>query len=126
MNILITDDSKEIRRRLIKVISKIKGINKIYQADSTQNSLTIFFKNKINLIILDISMPGKGGLYVLEQVKKEKPETTVLIFSSYTYVWLKKKCKALGINYFFDKSDFIGMITLLEDLIFKNTNEKRH
>lgn len=34
-----------------------------------------------DVVLLDITMPGRGGLEILKQIKREKPQTPVLIFS---------------------------------------------
>jgi len=113
MNVLIADDSKDVRSRIEKIISKKIGVNKVYQAENTQDVLHRFRTNSVDLIILDISMPGKGGIYVLEQIRKENADVTVIMFTNYPYPQLKRKCMELGADNFFDKSDYQDMIDLL-------------
>ncbi len=116
MNVLIADDSKGVRSRIEKIISNKIGVNKVYQAENTQDALQIFRTNPVDLIVLDISMPGKGGMHVLEQVKKEKADVRVIMFTNFPYPQFRKKCKELGADNFFDKSDYQDMIDLLEKI----------
>ena len=113
MNVLIADDSKDVRSRIEKIISKKIGVNKVYHAGNTQDALQRFRTNSIDLIILDISMPGKGGIHVLEQIRKENANVTVIMFTNYPYPQLRRKCMELGADNFFDKSDYLDMIDLL-------------
>ena len=114
MDVLIADDSVDVRERLYNVISKKRGVKEIYQSGNTQDSLDIFNKHFFDLIILDISMPGKGGIHVLEQIKDQRPETTVIVFTNYPYPQFRKKCSELGADHFFDKSDYLDMINAID------------
>lgn len=114
MNVLIVDDSKELRIRLQRIISNIKDIDKVYEAASTQSSIDIIRTTPLDIVILDISIPGKGGFYVLKQIKKEKPEIMVFMFTNYPFVGFKKMSKVMGADYFYYKPDFKEMISVLK------------
>ena len=122
MDVLIADDSVEVRDRLYKVISAKNGVNEVYVSSNTQEALDTFNNHFFDLIILDISMPGKGGLHVLEHIKNLRPETIVLMFTNYPYPQFKKRCKELKADYFFDKSDYQNMIGVLDKMFLGHNN----
>ena len=124
MNVLIADDSKEVRSRIEKIISEKIEVNKVYQAGNTQDALQRFRTNSIDLIILDISMPGKGGIHVLEQIRKENTNVTIIMFTNYPYPQFRKKCMELGADNFFDKSDYVDMIDLLNKIFLGHQKNK--
>jgi len=82
--ILIIDDELEIQKLLFKALSK-KGF-KILQASNGTEGLELLnnYKGKIDLVILDILMPGISGTKVLAEINAKYPELPVLIISGYT------------------------------------------
>ena len=82
--ILVIDDEKEIRSISEKILNKY-GYTTL-TANDGQEGLNIYRNNmdSIDLIILDLVMPIKGGAEVLAEVKKMNPSAKVLIASGYS------------------------------------------
>ncbi|MGB8951985.1 MAG: response regulator transcription factor [Candidatus Aminicenantales bacterium] len=53
------------------------------EAADAQEAMNKIWKNAYDLVLLDISLPGRSGLDVLKQIKKVKPELAVLILTMY-------------------------------------------
>ncbi len=81
MNLLIADDHTIVREGLKQIISEMPEVNKIDEASNGFEVLEKVNKNNYDLLLLDISMPGKSGLDVLKEVKDIKPDLPVLILS---------------------------------------------
>ncbi len=76
-----------------------------------------------DMIILDIRMPLMNGIQVLKHLKSYGIKTIVCILTSYPYPQYKKKCLALGADYFFNKSDDFEKINYaLEKELIKQAN----
>ncbi len=84
INVVICDDHKIVREGLSKIISSFPDI-KIIADDiaSGEELLQRLRKTEPNLIILDVSLPGRSGLEVLKQIKIFYPEVKVLVLSMY-------------------------------------------
>ncbi len=81
MNILVADDHPLIRKGLIQILADSSYIKNIVEA---RDSFEIFYmlkEHKIDIMILDISMPGKDGMEILKDVKTEYPYLKVLMLS---------------------------------------------
>jgi len=81
MNILVADDHPLIRKGLIQILSDYSYIKHVYEA---KNSIEVFEQlkqNFIDILILDISLPGKDGMEILKDVKIEYPNLPVLMLS---------------------------------------------
>ncbi len=82
LNILIVDDHAVVRRGLREIIqetvSKDIGFD---EAASGQEVLQKTACNNYDLVLLDISMPGRNGLDTLKVIKAEKPNLPVLVLS---------------------------------------------
>jgi len=81
-SILVVDDSATMRRVLIQSLEKI-GFNSILPASSGEEALEILSKNPIDLVVLDIEMPGMNGLAVLWMMKRDRllKEIPVIVIS---------------------------------------------
>jgi DNA-binding NarL/FixJ family response regulator len=68
-------------------------------------------------VILDIRMPGGSGIDVLENIKKTNAAPVVIVLTNYPYPQYRKKCMALGAEYFFDKTtEFEKVTEVIENL----------
>jgi DNA-binding response OmpR family regulator len=78
--ILLVDDEPNIVMALEYTLKK-KGYDVLIARDG-EEALQIFQNNKPCLVVLDIMMPKMDGFEVLEQIKKDKNDTSKVIFLS--------------------------------------------
>jgi two-component system invasion response regulator UvrY len=81
--ILIADDHPIVRAGFKQVISDMPDMVVADEAANGQEVLNYIRKKDYDLVLLDISMPGRSGLEVLKDLKSEKPKLPVLILSIY-------------------------------------------
>ncbi len=81
INILIVDDHVIVREGIKRIIDDTAGITIVAEASSGQEALDLIRKNKYDLILLDISMPGQNGLQTLKLIKKHDKNLPVLMLS---------------------------------------------
>ncbi|MGF1564652.1 MAG: response regulator [Flavobacteriales bacterium] len=84
INVVICDDHKIVREGLSKIIANFPDI-KIIADDiaSGEELLQRLRKVEPDLIVLDVSLPGRSGLEVLKQIKILYPDIKVLVLSMY-------------------------------------------
>ena len=83
IKILIADDHPLFRQGLKNAFGDTSDIEVVSEVDNSNDILGKVREYNLSLVLLDISMPGKGGLEVLKQLKTEFPKTPVLILSVY-------------------------------------------
>jgi two-component system invasion response regulator UvrY len=83
IKILVADDHAIVREGLKQIISETPDMVVAAEASSTQEVLNKVWEDNYDVVLLDISMPGRGGLDVLKELKDEKPKLPVLILSIY-------------------------------------------
>jgi two-component system, NarL family, invasion response regulator UvrY len=81
MKILICDDHQIVREGLKKIVEQLQEVKHIGEARDGEELLG-FLKNVIfDIVLLDISLPGKSGLELLQMVKQKWPKVNVLMLS---------------------------------------------
>ena len=84
INILIVDDHAIVREGLRRIIDDTSEINVVDEAATGQKALDLILKNKYDIILMDISMPGKNGLQTLKEIKKYDSTLRVIMLSMHT------------------------------------------
>jgi len=83
IKVLIADDHTIVREGLKQIFEETPDVVAAGEAKNGQEILDKVRENDYDVVLLDISMPGRGGLDVLKQLKNEKPELPVLVLSMY-------------------------------------------
>ncbi len=121
MKVFIVDDSRAFQKELINLLSKLKEVEIIGQAQDSVKAMEAIPKLKPDVVILDIPMPGGKGIDVLENIKKGKSPPIVIMFTNYPYRQYRKKYMDAGADYFLDKStEFNEVIKILNNIRGKN------
>lgn len=81
LNILIADDHAIIRKGLQQIIHQAYPSAVVEEATDAESAIKKTVNNEYDVIICDLSMPGRGGLEVLQHIKQHFPKTPVLILS---------------------------------------------
>ncbi len=81
MRVLVADDHAILRRGIKQILEEIPSISTVDEATNGQEVLARTAKKVYDLVLLDISMPGRSGLDVLKQLKVERPRLPVLVLS---------------------------------------------
>jgi DNA-binding NarL/FixJ family response regulator len=81
LHILITDDHAVLRRGLMQILEDGFGKVRFGEASNASETLAQLGKNRWDMAVLDITMPGRSGLDVLKEIKALRPELPVLILS---------------------------------------------
>ena len=81
MKILITDDHAVVRSGLKQILAEEFTRAEFGEAGSAQEALDKVWKEPWDVVVLDITMPGRSGLEVLKEIKKSKPKLPVLVLS---------------------------------------------
>lgn len=83
VRILIADDHAIVRQGLKQIVSETSDMAITGEASTGEDLLDLVRSQGADVVLLDLAMPGRGGIDTLRQLKKEKPELPVLILSIY-------------------------------------------
>ena len=83
IKVLIADDHAIVRKGLKQILEETSDLIVTGEATSGWEVVDLIRTEEFDILVLDISLPGKHGLEVLKDVKSEHPELPVLILSMY-------------------------------------------
>jgi two-component system invasion response regulator UvrY len=83
MKLLLVDDHTVVREGVTRLLSVFVDAV-VLDAKTGREALTVFRAEKPEVVILDLNLPGSGGLDLLKRLLIEEPKTKVLIFSMHT------------------------------------------
>jgi DNA-binding NtrC family response regulator len=99
--ILFVDDESDILKIGKEILEK-HGYE-VMTAYTGEEAVKKYTEMKIDLVILDVGMPGMGGLKCLQQILSINPQAKILICSGYALSDLVQKAMALGATDFLTK-----------------------
>ena len=98
LRIMIVDDSATLRALLHRTLKNIDRSLDLAEFDNGDAALDYYKPDKVDLVLLDINMPGKDGIEVLEALKVSNPDCfVVMVTANRTNEWVIK-AKQLGAN----------------------------
>ncbi len=81
IKVLIADDHTLVRKGLKQILLETKDIEGVDEARDGKETINKVSQKKYDLVLLDISLPGRSGIDVLKQLKYLKPKLPVLVLS---------------------------------------------
>lgn len=83
MKVLIADDHDIVRHALRDLLTKEFARITIGEARDSREACDLLVRQRWELILLDINMPGRSGLEVLAEARRLQPDAPVLVLSAY-------------------------------------------
>jgi len=81
IRILVADDHAVVRQGVKQILADVNDMAVKDEAQDGSETLEKVLQNDYDVVLLDISMPGRSGLEVLEDIKNQRPKLAVLILS---------------------------------------------
>ena len=79
--ILIVDDHSVVRRGIMDILHEELGPAEFGEAANAQEALDHVWRQPWDIVVLDIKLPGRSGLGVLQEIRAARPKTPVLVLS---------------------------------------------
>lgn len=84
MRVLIIDDHAVVRRGLKQILVDVWATVVVGEAQDAHAALRMVREQDWDVVVLDISMPGKSGIDALKELKGERPHLPVLVLTSHS------------------------------------------
>ena len=103
--ILIVDDSDIVRRVLREFLARHAGAEAFQEASDGRLAIVRVQESKPDLIILDLSMPGMGGLRAAAELKLLAPEVPILLYTMHD-----ARAEEVGVDAVVSKVDGLSVL----------------
>ena len=111
--ILIVDDAMFMRKSIRKILSE-GGYANVEEARDGDEAIAMFGEYNPDLVLLDITMPGKSGLEVLEEILRQDEDAAVVMCSAMGQETVIQRAIVMGARDFivkpFKKDEFLRMV----------------
>ena len=103
MKILVVDDHDDVRTMLVRIL-RGSGAEGVYEASSGETAMEWLDGHEADIVVMDVQMPGMGGIEATRAIKRAYPETTIFGFTAWGQTSADPMIEA-GASAVFDKTD---------------------
>jgi two-component system response regulator HydG len=120
LHVMVVDDDEAVRKACCEIASRLGCV--VVGAGNATAAQAILKDHQIDLILLDLKLPGGGGMALLEQVKMLHPETAVVVMTAFATVSSAVEAMRIG------ASDYLTKPFALEDLtlVLERAGQRHH
>jgi DNA-binding NtrC family response regulator len=120
LRVLVVDDDDGVRTACCDVVAGMGFV--ALSADSVPTAREVLKRGAVDLLLLDLKLPGGGGLLLLEEVKSRYPETVVVVMTAFATVPSAVEAMRIGAG------DYLTKPFPLEDLtqVLERAGQRQH
>lgn len=99
IQVLLVDDHPVVRDGYRRLLENTPGISVIAEAESGEDACRLYEQCHPNVVVMDLNMPGIGGLEAISRIRAKDPKAIILVFSmhdSYTMMMRVLEAGAAG------------------------------
>jgi len=121
LHVMVVDDDEMVRKSCCEIAARL-GCAGVVGAGNATAAQAILKDHQIDLILLDLKLPGGGGMALLEQVKMLHPETAVVVMTAFATVSSAVEAMRIG------ASDYLTKPFALEELtrVLERAGQRHH
>lgn len=120
MKLLIVDDQEEIIRGILSGVdwASLVQVEQVFQALSAGEAKTIFLREKIDLLITDIEMPGESGLELVSWVNQNCPAVKCILLTAHAkFTYAQDAVRLQCVDYILQPVQYAVLQTAIEKAI---------
>lgn len=123
--VVILDDQVDIRRLLRAAIETLGRDLEIIDVPSGEEALLVIAKKPMDLLIIDVNLPGISGLEVLQRARARNPQLRLILVTGATDPEIRKQvAEGKADAYFIKPIDMFEFLTTVENCLNRGAEEK--
>lgn len=104
IRILLVDDHPIVREGYLRLLERQPKLSVVAEASSGEAALAAFATHAPDIVLMDLSMPGAGGLAAVETILARDPRARIIVVSMHQGAIFAQKAMAAGARGFVSKS----------------------
>ena len=96
VSVLVVDDLTSFRRAAAAVVGVADGFELAGEADSGEAAIAFLERQAVNLVLMDVSMPGIGGIRAATDICRRFPDVVVVLLSVHQVQELPGELRSSG------------------------------
>lgn len=121
IRVLVADDHAVVREGYRRLLEKQPDIEVVAEAEDAGSAYLQFRATKPDVVIMDISMPGRGGIDAIRQIRQADPAARILVFSMHATVSYAVQAIRAGARGYITKSSASDLMVDAVRSVFRNT-----
>jgi DNA-binding response OmpR family regulator len=101
--VLVVEDNLEVRRMVTASLKTLGEEIEVLDMPSAEEALFIGTSQPLDLVVMDIRLPGMSGLDMLPRLRKRNPETKIILITGVDDVRVRQQVSEAGVDAFFFK-----------------------
>jgi DNA-binding response OmpR family regulator len=101
--VLVVEDNHEVRRMVTASLKTLGEEIEVQDMPSAEEALFIGTSQPLDLVVLDIRLPGMSGLDMVPKLRKRKPETKIILVTGVDDVQIRQQVSEANVDAFFFK-----------------------
>ncbi|WP_275100374.1 response regulator [Sedimenticola hydrogenitrophicus] len=110
VRILLVDDHPIVRHGFRRLLGTDNTIELVAEAESGEQACRIYPELKPDLVVMDLIMPGMGGLETARRLLGQDPEACILVFSVHDNEEMLARALEIGVRGYLTKKSAPGML----------------
>lgn len=103
INVLLVDDHELVRTGIRKILDEVKGLKVIGEAKTGEEAVQFCRKVEPNVVLMDMNMPGIGGLEATKKIIRYAPDAKVIVLTVYCEEPIPTKVMQIGASGYLTK-----------------------
>lgn len=111
LRLLLVDDCPEFRTLLARLLRR-PGYEVVGSVASGEEALAVLADSRPDVVILDLAMPGIGGLETATRIRRQRADVKILILSLHSTPEYREAAAAVGVHAYVCKANLVPELPL--------------
>ena len=104
LRVLLVDDHTIVREGIRQVLNTQPGQWTIFEAESAAQAVDVLRQQEVDVVVLDITLPGMSGLDLISRIRRDHPRCAVLVLSMHSEDQYAVRALQAGANGYLTKN----------------------
>lgn len=110
ITVLLIDDHPVVRDGFRRLLETTQDIRVVAEADDGETGYAFYREHKPDVVVVDLNMPGIGGLETIRRIKAHDPDAHILVFSMHVNEIMVQRVLETGATGYLTKQGGLGQI----------------